>query len=338
MRRHSRAFFLFAALFLAASAVWYGWCAATMFGKPSEHMRLVFRFATQDDGEAVDRACDVFRARLKKLDAEDVSVERRGASEVLLEFLPPKTGPFSANDEVLRVLSARGRLSFYIGATESTFTGFGKDLGESQKRVVDWMTKPENAQVSIDIYNALAEAEGGPPAGICWYPQRPEASMGEVPRDKRLLRPLLIGKPEWTFGTKNLETVGKSMDRTGNPAMSFRLRAESIEPFGEFTGAHVNEPLVVALDEEVVSYAHIGERLPGEAQIYGRFADREVDEMVDRLRSGELPSKPVLVSSEHVAARRSSAQRGLVIAAVLSAVAAIGMLVVRSRIPRRLPA
>lgn len=308
-----------------------------MFGEFSEHTRLVFRFATGDNREAVDNACSVFRARLKSLDAEDVSVERSGASEVQLQFQPPKTGTFSADDEILRALSARGRLSFYIGAMESTFTDLGKDPAESQKRVVDWLTKPENAQVSIDVYNSLAEAEGGPPAGIVWYPERPQENAAAVPRNNRQLRPLLIGKPEWIFSTKHIQSFGRSQGSTGFSAVNFRMRPDSVQRFGDFTAAHVNEPLAIMLDDEIVSYANIGERLPGEAQFYSRLTDFEYDGILGPSGSGELPSKPVLVSSEHVAATRSSAQRGLVIASVISAVAALGMLLVRSRIPSRLP-
>ena len=82
-------FMLFAGVFFAGYAAWCVWCASTGFAKPVEFTRLVFRFEGTADGKSLDSAREVMEARLKDLGAAEVTAECRGASEVLLEFVPP---------------------------------------------------------------------------------------------------------------------------------------------------------------------------------------------------------------------------------------------------------
>jgi preprotein translocase subunit SecD len=164
------------------------------------------------------------------------------------------------------------------------------------------MERPENAQIPLSVYNSLTEAQGGPPAGIRWFTHLPEPEQGAVLRTKRRLSALSIPTPEWTITNKDLDSTTLSRDKLGYPAVSFQLKPNRVIAFGDFTGAHVHEPMAIVLNDEIVSFAIIGEKLPGQAQIYGHFTDQNVAGMLDCLRSGELPSRPVLVSVEQIAA------------------------------------
>ncbi len=207
-----------------------------------------------------------------------------------------------SDDQIERLITELGDMRFFIGATEAAFSAQGKDMAASRQKVVDWLKKPENAQVSLNVYNSLTEAQGGPPAGFRWYTHRLDEGQGIVPRDQRRLDALSVLKAEWTFTGKDLASVTKSQDRVGFPAVSFQMRPEAVAGFGDMTYAHINEPMAIVLNDEIVSYANIGEKLPGQAQIYGRFTQTQVDGMVSVLRSGSLQIKPVLQQREDVGA------------------------------------
>jgi preprotein translocase subunit SecD len=113
----------------------------------------------------------------------------------------------------------------------------------------------------------------------------------------------MVPKPEWTFTSADLYSASEAVDTLDFPAISFQLRPKATDRFGEFTGAHVKEQMAIVFDDEIVSCATIIEKLPGQAQISGRFTEQQVKAMITVLRSGELPSKPALVSIEQVPAR-----------------------------------
>ncbi len=207
-----------------------------------------------------------------------------------------------SDDQIERLITELGDMRFFIGATEANFTAVGKDLNASRERVLAWLKLPENETVSLNVYNSLTEVQGGPPEGFRWYTHKLGEGEGKVPRAERNLTPVSVPKPEWTFTGKDLESVVKSQDKVGFPAVSFQMRPAAVQPFGDFTGSHIGEPMAIVLNDEIVSSANIGEKLPGQAQIYGHFTDRQVDSMVSVLRSGSLQIKPVLQQREDVGA------------------------------------
>src|SRR5690349_378132 len=137
--------------------------------------RVVLRFDARDDAKALDAACDVLRARLKELEATDVTVKRRPGRDVALEFRAPHDQRLDKDSEMIRALSQRGDMCFYIAAMEQDFTAKQKDMTVERQKVADWLKKPENARASIEAFNSLAEDKGGPPAGLRWYPTCKEA-------------------------------------------------------------------------------------------------------------------------------------------------------------------
>jgi protein-export membrane protein SecD/preprotein translocase SecF subunit len=255
-------------------------------------------------------------------------VEHRGEAGTSLAAHPAgSTVVLVSDDQIERLITELGDMRFYIGATEATFQAMGKDFTAARQRVVDWLKKPENAQVPISRYNALPEEQGGPPVGIRWFPHRQDEGAAPLPREERGLQALQVPKEEWTFTGSSLASVTKSQDRMGFPAVSFQTKPEFIAPFGDFTGAHVDESMAIVLNDEVVSFANIGEKLPGQAQIYGRFTDQQVDSMVSVLRSGSLQIKPVLQQREDVGATLGleSLEQGWIMCALALALVAAFM-------------
>ena len=243
------------------------------------------------------------KIRYKSRVGNNLQIDRRGEAGTATEsHAAGATVVLVSDDQIERLITELGDMRFYIGATEGTFQAMGKDFNAARQRVVVWLKKPENAQVPISRYNALTEEAGGPPAGIRWFPHRLDEGAVPVPREERGLQALQVPKEEWTFTGSSLQSVTKSQDRLGFPAVSFQMKPEFIVPFGDFTGAHVDQNMAIVLNDEIVSLANIGEKLPGQAQIYGRFTDPQVDSMVSVLRSGSLQIKPVLQQREDVGA------------------------------------
>jgi protein-export membrane protein SecD/preprotein translocase SecF subunit len=229
-------------------------------------------------------------------------VDSRGEAGTKIEkHAASSTIVLVSDDQIERLITELGDMRFYIGATETSFTAANKNLATERQKVVDWLKKPENAKVSLERFNSLTEEQGGPPTGFHWYSHRKPEGSADVPRESTLT-PVEVPPPEWTFTGSHLMSVGKSQDTFGFPAVSFQMKAEKVGPFGDFTGSHVREPMVIVLNDEIVSYATINEKLPGQAQISGRFTDTQVDSMVKVLRSGSLQIKPILQQREDVGA------------------------------------
>ncbi|MEO6710828.1 MAG: protein translocase subunit SecD, partial [Planctomycetota bacterium] len=234
--------------------------------------------------------------------ADQLNIENRGeAGTAVVPHAAGATVVLVSDDQIERLITELGDMRFYIGATDADFTAAGKDMAAERQKVVDWLKKPENAQVSIGRFNSLTEAQGGPPPQFRWFPHRTQEGQQPRPREDSII-PLAVPKEEWTFTGANLASVAKSQDGVGFPAVSFQMKPDKVGPFGDFTGSHVNEGMAIVLNDEVVSLATINEKLPGQAQISGRFTDSQVDSMVKVLRSGSLQIKPVLQQREDVGA------------------------------------
>ncbi len=206
-----------------------------------------------------------------------------------------------SDDQIRNAIENLGDMRFYIGAVASDFVTLGTTQEAETAKVTEWLKRPENAHVSIKIYNALPHDKGGPPGNIRWFPRRQEEGQAPLPREQRILA--LVEPPvEWTFTGADMLRVYKTPDRVGFPAVSFELRPNKVDAFGNFTEKHVHGLMAITLNDEVASYATIDEKLPGQAQISGRFTDRYADALVTVLRSGSLKIKPELESREEIGA------------------------------------
>jgi preprotein translocase subunit SecD len=73
---------------------------------------------------------------------------------------------------------------------------------------------------------------------------------------------------------------------TGSPYVSFSLRPDGAQLFGEITQAAIGERLAIILDGEVISAPRInGAILGGNGQITGSFTDKEAFELATSLEN-----------------------------------------------------
>jgi preprotein translocase subunit SecD len=69
----------------------------------------------------------------------------------------------------------------------------------------------------------------------------------------------------------------------------FELTEQAAAIFGDYTEAHIGEPLAIVLDGRVLSTPVIQARLDSQGVITGNFTKREAEQLAAQLRAGALP-------------------------------------------------
>lgn len=89
----------------------------------------------------------------------------------------------------------------------------------------------------------------------------------------------------------NLVDAQPSFDQNGRPAVSFRFDTTGARKFGEYTGAHINEPFAIVLDKQVISAPTIQTAITGGSGIItGSFTVENATSLAVLLRAGALPA------------------------------------------------
>jgi SecD/SecF fusion protein len=122
-----------------------------------------------------------------------------------------------------------------------------------------------------------------PPGYVKLYEMVPSGTPGQ-----RIPQPILVKRTsERGLSGKHIEGAGVGHDpATGSPYVSFSLRPDGAQLFGEITQAAIGERLAIILDGEVVSAPRInGAILGGNGQITGSFTDKEAFELSTSLEN-----------------------------------------------------
>ena len=122
-----------------------------------------------------------------------------------------------------------------------------------------------------------------PPGYVRMYEMVPSGTPGQ-----RIPQAILVKRAsERGLSGKHVEGAGVGHDpATGSPYVSFSLRPEGAQLFGEITQAAIGERLAIILDDEVVSAPRInGAILGGNGQITGSFTDKEAFELATSLEN-----------------------------------------------------
>ena len=122
-----------------------------------------------------------------------------------------------------------------------------------------------------------------PPGYVRLYEMVPSGTPGQ-----RVPQAILVKRAsERGLSGKHVEGAGVGHDpATGSPYVSFSLRPDGAQLFGEITQAAIGERLAIILDGEVVSAPRInGAILGGNGQITGSFTDKEAFELATSLEN-----------------------------------------------------
>jgi len=116
-----------------------------------------------------------------------------------------------------------------------------------------------------------------------------------------------------------LQTASVSRGQTGEYAISFTLKSDTTDIFGEYTTSHQQQYLAIVLDKAVISTPIIQSPITdGQGQISGNFTQESAQTLAIQLRSGALPIPIKVVQSRTVGATlgeesiRKSVQAGII--------------------------
>lgn len=77
----------------------------------------------------------------------------------------------------------------------------------------------------------------------------------------------------------------------GQRQVNFQFDAQGAQLFGTLTGANINKPLAIVLDNKIISAPNINTRINGQGEISGDFTQADQDYLVSTLNAGSLPAQ-----------------------------------------------
>ena len=190
------------------------------------------------------------------------------------------------------LLGSSGEFEMLEKATRKFLEQQHTTLALERERFDAW--RKEHPSSRLKTFDTLARERGGPLPDTLWRRVR---SSGEFE--------LLMRNPEprYRFGSRDIQSVGYSQDVLGYPAVSFELKKERAQDFGDWTESILGEGLAIVLDDEILTLATVMSRLPGGGIIEGGaggFTKEEVKLMKQLLQPSGLPPLPLPVLSLEV--------------------------------------
>lgn len=125
--------------------------------------------------------------------------------------------------------------------------------------------------------------------------------------------------------------VNSAPGELGRPVVNFSLDGKGNALMGKMTGANINRPMAVLIDDKVLTTPSIRARLAGGVQISGDFSQAEINYLRDTMRAGslegQLSESPVSqqtigpgLGADNVAAGFRAAITSLILVAIFMAI------------------
>jgi SecD/SecF fusion protein len=257
----------------------------------------------------VTKAIDVIRARIKKLNIDEPNIARvPGTGRILVE-LPGVTDA----DRVKKLLQTSARLEFWEVYDQSTVWSYLMDLNQKvANNKLTNLLKPSNRP------NVLAVAKLSDTAAINKVIYSDKAKK-LLPIGLRYIKLLWASKPDFQSknelelyairGTKNnkaplvgaVTEAGLTFDQFNRIQISMQMGTESALVWKNMTEKNKGKPIAVVLDDVVYTAPNVNSVIPnGQSVISGNFTESEANDLVDVLKSGNLPAKAKIIQSEIV--------------------------------------
>jgi SecD/SecF fusion protein len=95
------------------------------------------------------------------------------------------------------------------------------------------------------------------------------------------------GLPRWS-----LQSATPAFDPNGGGRIvDFKFDTQGGQLFGQLTGANINHPLAIVLDDKIISAPNINSRINGNGQISGDYSEADQTYLVSTLNAGSLPAQ-----------------------------------------------
>jgi SecD/SecF fusion protein len=177
--------------------------------------------------------------------------------------------------ELKRLLRGSGVLEFHILAEDLPNQQYQAMVQRLQKKgprfepgdTVRWyeVDKPDQFHHRMEPYN-------GKMYSLSYV--TPEKSLANGP-----------GLPQWA-----LTNAAPAMEN-GQRQVNFQFDTQGAQLFGKLTGANINKPLAIVLDNKVISAPNINTRINGSGEISGDYTQPDQDYLVSTLNAGSLPAQ-----------------------------------------------
>lgn len=210
--------------------------------------------------------------------SEDILAELMGDSVI------DTTDIFGFDDDLgidERPLTARMETALFNNQTTANWPGFA--IAKKDRELIDkWLNLPDvRSLMPVDVQ-------------FCWSTRR------EI-RNQREVYYLYLVKRKVQFLGKFLENIAMARDNVGNNVVNFTLSGDGAARFAQLTGANINKPLAIVLDDKVESAPFINSKIRRRGQITmgstAGITDARNLEIV--LKAGALPA-PVEIIEKNV--------------------------------------
>jgi preprotein translocase subunit SecD len=185
----------------------------------------------------------------------NLGLDLRGGLRVVLEAQETE-GKAITEDTITKALGILRTRVDSLGVKETTLYPQGNN------RVVIEIAGEDDPEAAVDILKNVAQLEF-------------QDEQGNV---------LVTGE--------NLQNAEARMDRsgTGNAEVILEFDKKGAQLFAEATRANVGKPLLIVIDNQVISAPNVNEPITdGNAVIQGKFTAEEAQNLAVQLRSGALP-------------------------------------------------
>jgi protein-export membrane protein SecD len=292
-------------------------------------------FTAQDLAETANGVSQ----RINGLGLSEATVQVQGSNRILVE-LPGVTDPKQAIDTIQQTALLEFVDFSNLGAQAQQLTGH-KVLTTQQILIQQQRAQAQAASESTPSPDATAEAtaEATTQPAAQAASQPPVTATPTTPQEQPVPNPL-TGQPFTTVITgADLQAAAAQYSTTkqgGVPEwqVEFQLKAEGATKFGEFTGAHIGQPLAIVLDGTVLSAPTIQSQLTDKGTITGNFTEESAKKLALQLRSGALRVPLSVESSEEVGATLGQESVTLSIrAGVIGVIVVLLFMLVDYRVP-----
>ena len=187
-------------------------------------------------------------------------------------------------------------------ATEQS-TQEGKELNrnvmDGEKVVGYWArvgresSEVPNSPYRVDVrFNTLRDSRTGRILDLSQQERNvPLSRFGEMLAERGIqqIDVLMVVDPENDVRGSDLASSSKGHDERLNPDIEFTMRGEGVVKMSTLTSENIERNLGIVFDNELISAPVIQSRIAERGRITGQFTEKEVDFMVELLRSGSMP-------------------------------------------------
>lgn len=184
-------------------------------------------------------------------------------------------------DKNERPITSRLQMALYNNRKATNWPGFA--AAKKDRELIDkWLNLPEvQSLIPIDVQ-------------FCWS-TRPEI------RNNREVYMLYLVKRKVQFLGKYLENIALGQDSYGGYVVNFALSGDGAAHFAQLTGANLDKPLAIVIDNKVESAPFINSKIRRRGQITmgGSASVKDARNMEIVLKAGALPA-PVEIIEKNV--------------------------------------